>query len=273
VAVRVAVFAVLGAAGMGLLAQVLLLIGGPPWYLVAGVVSVFGASAVANALCMRIYERGRLTDIGFAWNAAARRNLALGFGGGIGAAALVLGAPLLAGGAELAQVADGEASFLFVFVLLLFGASGEEMLFHGYGFQVLLGTLGAWATILPTSVLFAWAHSSNLSVSPLALANTAAWGALLGWAFWRSGDLWLPIGLHVGWNWTLPLLGAPLSGFTIYVTGHAIRWKIPALWSGGAYGPEGGLLSTVVLVLMFVGLWKAPVRRQHPLLLKARWEA
>jgi membrane protease YdiL (CAAX protease family) len=162
---------------------------------------------------------------------------------------------------------------LFVLVLLLFGAVGEEMLFHGYGFQVLLGSMGTWATILPTSVLFAWAHSSNLSISPLALLNTAAWGVLLGWGFWRSGDLWLPIGLHVGWNWALPLAGANLSGFTINVTGYAIRWKVPSLWSGGEYGPEGGLLTTAVLVLLFFGLWKAPVRRQYPLLLKARGEA
>jgi len=273
VALRLAVFVVLAIAGMALAVKTLLWIGGSAWYLVASVFSVFGPAAVVNALCMRIYERGRLTDIGFAWNAAARRNLALGFAGGVGAAALVLGVPLLAGKMELVKAAGGDTSLLFVFVLLLFGAVGEEMLFRGYGFQVLLGALGAWATILPTSVLFAWAHSSNLNVSPLALVNTAAWGALLGWAFWRSGDLWLPIGLHVGWNWTLPLLGAPLSGFTIYVTGYTIRWKLPALWSGGEYGPEGGLLGTAVLGLLFVGLWRAPVRRQHPLLLKARWEA
>jgi membrane protease YdiL (CAAX protease family) len=272
VALRVAVFAVLSIAGMVLLAEALLFIGGSPWYLVASVVSVFGSAAVANALCIRIYEGGRLNDVGFAWNAAARCNLALGLGGGFSGAALVLGLPLAAGAAHLAPVPRGDASLLFVFVLLVFGATGEEMLFHGYGFQVLLAALGAWGTILPTSVLFAWAHSSNLNVSPLGLANTAAWGALLGWAFWRSGDLWLPIGLHVGWNWSLPLFGANLSGFTINVTGYAIRWRIPPLWSGGDYGPEGGLLTSAVLALLFFGLWKAPVRRQHPLLLKARWE-
>ncbi len=272
-ALRVGVFAVLGIALQMFLAQALLWIGGPPWYLVASVFSVFAAAAAANALAMRIYERGRLTDVGFAWNAVARRHLLLGFGGGVGAALVVLGGPLLAGGAQLVPAPRGDASLLFVLVLLLFGAAGEELLFHGYGFQVLLGALGPWATILPISVLFAWAHSANLNISWLALGNTAAWGVLLGYAFWRSGDLWLPIGLHVGWNWMLPLAGANLSGFTINLTGHAIRWKIPALWSGGDYGPEGGLLTTLVLAAVLTGLWKAPVRRQHPLLLKARWEA
>jgi len=272
-ALKVGVFAFLGVVGQVFFAQALLWIGGSAWYLLASVFSVFAAAAVANALAMRIYERGRLADVGFAWNAAARRNLMLGLGGGAAGALLVLGIPLLVGAADLAKAPNGDPSLLFVFVLLVFGAAGEEMLFHGYGFQVLLAVLGPWATILPTSVLFAWAHSANLSVSWLALANTAGWGVLLGYAFWRSGDLWLPIGLHAGWNWALPLLGANLSGFTMNVTGYSIRWKLPPLWSGGDYGPEGGLLTTAILVVLSFGLWKAPVRRQRPLLLKARWEA
>lgn len=273
VALRVAVFVVLAVALQMFIAQALLWIGGSPWYLVASVVSVFAAAAAANALAMRIYERARLADVGFAWNAAARRHLALGLGGGAGAAGVVLGGPLAAGGAQFVAAPAGDASLLFVLILLLFGAVGEEMLFRGYGFQLLLAALGPWTTILPTSVVFAWAHSSNLNVSWLALANTAAWGVLLGYAFWRSGDLWLPIGLHVGWNWVLPLAGARLSGFTMNLTGYELRYKLPALWSGGDYGPEGGLVTSLVLVAVLAGLWKAPVRRQQALLLKARWEA
>lgn len=273
VALKTGFFAFLGIAGLVAFARALLWIGGDSWFLLASALGVFAAAAVANALAMRIYERGRLADIGFAWNAAARRHLLFGLGGGVGGALLVLGVPLLTPAAELSPAPAGGAGLLFVYVLLLFGAVGEEMLFHGYGFQVLLAALGPWGTILPTSVLFAWAHSSNLNVSTLALINTVGWGALLGWAFWRSGDLWLPIGLHAGWNWTLPLFGANLSGFTINVTGYAIRWRLPPLWSGGDYGPEGGLFTSAVLLLLFAGLWRAPLRPQQPFLLRARREA
>jgi len=148
------------------------------------------------------------------------------------------------------------------------------MLFHGYGFQVLMGALGPVATILPVSLVFAWAHAGNLNVTTLALGNTALWGLVFGFAFWRSGDLWLPIGLHLGWNWTLPLCGANLSGFTMNVTGYAVRWR-PGYerWSGGAYGPEGGLVNTGVLVVLFLWLiLKAPVKRQTPFLLRDRWD-
>ena len=146
------------------------------------------------------------------------------------------------------------------------------MLFRGYGFQVLLAALGPFATILPVSVLFALAHSANLNVSPLALCNTFLWGVLLGCAFVRSGDLWLPIGLHLGWNWALPMFGVNLSGFTMRVTGYAMHWKVGPIWSGGDYGPESGVLTSGVLVLLAIYLWKAPVLRQNAFLLRSRHE-
>jgi hypothetical protein len=89
----------------------------------------------------------------------------------------------------------------------------------------------------------------------------------LGYAFIVSGDLWLPIGLHFGWNWTLPLLGVNLSGFTIGVTGYSLQWKVGDLWSGGAYGPEGGLLTSAVAIGLFFYLHKAPIQHQEAFLL------
>ncbi len=265
-----AVFAVLGLRVFGWLTY-----GISGNLLVSSALSVFLAAGAANALAMRVYEQARLTDIGFAWNPAAYRNLLLGLAGGIGAALIVLSGPLI-GPAELQPVSGVRvepSAILFFFVVLLFGGVGEEMLFHGYAFQVLLRAIGPFATILPVSVLFASAHVNNLNFSVLGGINTFGWGVLLGYAFWRSGDLWLPIGLHVGWNWTLPLFGANLSGFTMNVTGYAMRWNTVPIWSGGEYGPEGSILTSGILIVLFLYLWKAPIQRQSPLLLRSREES
>jgi len=40
-------------------------------------------------------------------------------------------------------------------------------------------------------------------------------------------------------------------------------WKAGGMWSGGDYGPEAGLLTTLVLFALFLYIWKAPIRRQH----------
>jgi membrane protease YdiL (CAAX protease family) len=159
-------------------------------------------------------------------------------------------------------------ALLFVSVLLLFGAVGEEMLFRGYAFQVLVKEIGPFATILPVAVLFGLAHSANLNFSWVAFINTMLWGVLLGYAFVVSGDLWLPVGLHFGWNWTMPVLGVNLSGFTMGVTGYSVRWKIGDLWSGGAYGPEGGLLTSFVVIGLFFYLQRVPIQQQQAFLLR-----
>jgi CAAX protease family protein len=83
-----------------------------------------------------------------------------------------------------------------------------------------------------------------------------AWGILLGYAVWRTGALWLAIGLHFGWNVALPLLGSNLSGFTMGVTGYTLEWNVGVLWSGGGYGVEGSLLTTGIVVALFFTLRK-----------------
>ena len=232
---------------------------------------VFAAAAVSNAVTLRIYERGKLADIGLQWNRLSAANLGIGLFTGIAAALLVTAVPLVVGAAELKpspELPFNFGSIVFVSILLLFGAIGEEMLFRGYAFQVLITLMGRYATLLPGAVIFAAAHSNNLNSSSLSLFNTFAMGALLGYAFLRSGDLWLPIGLHFGWNWTLPLFGVNLSGFTMGMTGYAMHWNVGALWSGGEYGPEAGLVTSLVVPVLGYALWRAPVRKQESFLLR-----
>ncbi len=241
--------------------------------LVASVIGSFAAAALATVLVIRIYERGRLADVGLRWTKGSGRNLLAGAAGGFGAAVLVLAPPLVSGAAEwkaAAGAVTGPAAFTFVTLVFLFGAVGEEMLFRGYGFQVMVPAFGAAATVLPMAVLFAAAHSANQDVSGVGLMNTFGWGVILGVGLLRSGDLWMPIGLHFGWNWGLTLFGANVSGFTMRLTGYTLEWKISPSWTGGGYGPEGGLLCTVVVLLLGVYLWKAPVSPQELVLTQAK---
>jgi membrane protease YdiL (CAAX protease family) len=259
---RVGIFIFIEIAGMSLFGPLMVPLGG---YFVAAALSTFAAAAVANTIALRVYERGHLADLGLGWTRASRINLGLGLAGGAGAALLVLVPPLVLDLASFRPVEDWQPSVgsaLVLVVVLLFGAIGEELLFRGYGFQVLLGAVGEFATILPFSLLFGLAHTNNQNANNLGLLNTTLWGLLFCLAFLRSRDLWLPIGLHFGWNVTLPFFGVNLSGFTMNVTGQELVWKIPDSWSGGAYGPEAGWLTTCVLAVLFYALANAPVQRQ-----------
>jgi membrane protease YdiL (CAAX protease family) len=229
---------------------------------VSATLGLFIIAALANVVTMRIFDRRSLTDIGLGSDAGVGQNFAWGLLLGAGAATLLLVAPLAAGAAHLQARHDAVfslSSLIFYLVVLLFGAAGEEMLFRGYAFQLLIEKIGPWATVLPVGVLFGFAHAGNPQVTPLALANTMLWGVFFGYAFLRSHDLWLPIGLHYGWNAILPLFGVNLSGLTIEITRYSYQWDLGPLWSGGAYGPEGGILTTIFVSTLFFVLYRVPI--------------
>jgi membrane protease YdiL (CAAX protease family) len=229
--------------------------------LVVAALSSFAAGAIANGLLVRMYENSRLSAFGMAWTKPSGKELLIGVAGGAGAALAIF---LIALGTRMAGEEHVPASsmwpvnLLFVLLVLAFGAVGEELLFRGYAFQLLVRTMGEFAAVLPVSVLFGIAHMGNRGVTPLAILNTIVWGVLLGYAFLRTRALWLPIGLHFGWNAAMPVLGVNLSGFTMGVPGSALvsyelHWNASEIWSGGAYGFEGSVMTTMaVLVLFFV---------------------
>ena len=235
------------------------------WGGVVGI-SVAGLSAAlfANWLALRIYERRTLSAAGLALSRASAHNLAYGILGGVAGASLVLVPPLLAGTARFAPVPDPPTAGTLPFVTLALaaGSAAEEILFRGYGFQILMAAVGPFAAIVPVGVLFGLLHTGNPNVLWFGIVNTAGFGILFGYAFLRSRDLWLPIGLHFGWNFTLPLFGVNVSGLKMEMTGHRMVWTAGVWWSGGDYGPEASVLTSAVLILLFLAVAKAPLCRQ-----------
>jgi membrane protease YdiL (CAAX protease family) len=248
IAIRVAAFIALALLG-GFLSGMLPVEGS----LRRSVLFTFSAGALANAIPVRIFERARFADFGLGWTREAGREALTGLGYGAAAAVGVLAALLLLGWADFEAVpaTDGAGAAVVASTLLLFGAAGEEMMFHGYAFQLLVRHLGAFATIVPVGVAFGLAHIGNQSATLLGIVNTILWGVLLGYACFRTGALWMPIGLHFGWNVALPLAGANLSGFTIRVMGYGLIAKAGGFQSGGAYGPEGSVLTTAAVAALF----------------------
>ena len=234
--------------------------------LITATMATFAAACLANAITVRIYERSQLSALGLGWSASSSREFLLGLGCGAIGACLVLLLPVVEGAATFQKVPASEhlwSSLAFVSFVLLFGAFGEEMLFHGYAFQLLVRRLGAFATILPAAVIFGLAHMDNPHSNLLGIGNTMLWGVLFGYAYLRTTALWLPVGLHFGWNVVLPMFGQNLSGFTMGVTGYTLQWTAGNLWSGGDYGPEGSILTTGIVIVLFFVLHRFTVE-QNP---------
>ncbi len=145
--------------------------------------------------------------------------------------------------------------FLLDAVALFPAAAAEEVAFRGYLQRALTTWRGPAVGVLAPSVPFALFHALNPNVSPLALVNIALAGAVFAVAAERTGTLWLPIAYHYAWNLTQgPVLGLPVSGM-VWNGLLALPVGGPSWLTGGDFGPEGGLLSTGVLLLSLIPLW------------------
>jgi membrane protease YdiL (CAAX protease family) len=259
--IRVAFFVAVVIIGLEFISGLLTVFG----VFVAATIGLCATGLLANLLTMRIFDRRPFADVGLQTGQSSGINFVLGLLFGGGSAALMLLAPLLAGTGHLIDRPQPDFNWptLLSYLLgLLIAATGEEMIFRGYAFQLLIEKIGPFATVLPVGVIFGLAHARNPSVTGLGVLNTILWGILLGYAFLRSHDLWLPIGLHYGWNAVLPLFGVNLSGLTIDITRYSYRWDLTPLWSGGSYGPEGGLLTTIFAIALFFAIARAPIKVQ-----------
>jgi membrane protease YdiL (CAAX protease family) len=215
--------------------------------------AVFVAGLTANLVLTRKFEHGRPADFGLGWELRSFRHFASGLALGGGAVAvLVLGT--VASGAAKFEPVRVDSSTPLLAILLLAGVFGEELMFRGYAFQYLVREWSPLATILCSGALFGLVHLANENVQVLGAINTALWGCLLGYAYVRTRALWLPAGLHFGWNLALVLFTSNMSGITIRATAWNLRWSASDLWSGGGYGLEGGLLATFAAVPVFLFL-------------------
>ncbi len=114
------------------------------------------------------------------------------------------------------------------------------------------------------SVAFASMHAVNPNVTPLALLNIGLAGAVLGWLYWGEGGLLGPWTFHALWNFTSRRPRAARErnddGEVRPSRPESAARACPAL-SGGAFGPEGSVLSTVTLAALLVLLVRRSARR------------
>lgn len=125
----------------------------------------------------------------------------------------------------------------------------EEVLSRGYHMQNLAGALGLpWAIVL-SSAVFSLLHLANPGAGLPSVLGIFGAGLFLAYGWVRTRQLWLPIGLHAGWNFFQgPVFGFPVSGMAMErLVHHTVEG--PAAITGGAFGPEAGLI--VVPTLLF----------------------
>ena len=237
------------------------------------------AAIGATWLAGRLLDRRRFSQFGLALGRGWW--LDLGFGLFLGALliSLVVLTELAAGWLTITDVfaAPAGKSFRAAIILptVMFVLIGiqEEMLFRGYhliniaeGFRGRrLGPRGSViGAALVTAVVFAALHLFNAHAGALAMAGVLMLGIITAAGCVLTGELAIPIGLHITWNFFqdavfgFPVSGGDLSPATFVV----VDQHGPALWVGDEFGPEAGLLAigAMVIGIVLIALW---VRVRH----------
>jgi membrane protease YdiL (CAAX protease family) len=141
-------------------------------------------------------------------------------------------------------------TFIALVIFVLVGWN-EELLYRGYVLQNLSEGLNRFWGVLISSIVFGLMHLGNPNSDSKWFVASGIFlaGVFLAFGYLRTNQLWLPIGLHIGWNFFEGVVfGFPVSGLDTYrLTQTTIQG--PPLWTGDAFGPEAGLVLIPALVV------------------------
>ncbi len=140
----------------------------------------------------------------------------------------------------------------------------EELVGRGYIQQNLNTSLSIFLAVICSAIMFAFQHlpsivtqSLSVQLSAIMVLNLCLGGVLLGWSFVKTKTLWLPIGIHFGWNF----IQYHIVGFGAISQGlynvQNFGWDII---TGGTTGPEAGLVGTIAFLLLLLIMWRLPSR-------------
>jgi membrane protease YdiL (CAAX protease family) len=131
----------------------------------------------------------------------------------------------------------------------------EELIFRGYQLQNLMDGLDLPKGLILSSIFFACAHLLNPHRSVFSTLGIFISGLFFAFAWIRTRQLWLPIGLHIGWNFFEGVIfGFPVSGTeTFRLISHTVIG--PEVLTGGKFGPEAGLILIPALLIGSGLIW------------------
>jgi len=153
------------------------------------------------------------------------------------------------------------------FVLWLAVGLQEEIQFRGLVYRLCDRIFGTWGAIVLSGILFGLVHGIDPGATATALSSVALAGLLLGAAFALTGRLWLPIGIHTGWNFAEgSLFGTAVSGSNLGASLTRAKLVGPEILTGGRFGPEASIVTVLVLLVATAFLvWRiARLRRTEP---------
>ncbi len=216
----------------------------------------------------RLLDRRRLREFGLSLDREWWTDLVFGLALGMGLMSAIFLVEWSLGWVQvtgtLRTAVPGEAFGLAILapaVIFLSVGILEELLARGYllrnlaeglAFPRLGGAQGGLVlACLISSALFAYGHAGNPNSTWVSTVSIGIAGAFLALGYMLTGQLAIPIGIHITWNFfQATVFGFPVSGVSHLRTSVIATHQLgPELWTGGPFGPEAGLLGLAAMLL------------------------
>jgi len=213
-------------------------------------------------LARRLLDRRSFVSLGLRWDRDAIRDIVVGIGIAAAMMALIFVIHWAVGWLTFESFTwqSREGGFVLqqtLVALLIFTLVGwsEELLSRGYHLQTIASGLNRFWGVLLSSAVFAALHLANPNATWNGAAGILLAGLFLAYGYLRTEQLWLPIGLHIGWNFFEGVVfGFPVSGLNTF---SLIQIDVagPTILTGGAFGPEAGLVLLPGMLLGTALVW------------------
>lgn len=238
---------------------------GPAWALLAQLLFGFAPVAALMWVWVRGFEGRGWRTFGFTRERAGLR-ASRGFLTGLLSFGLVVAILAVLGFTLREDVPQGLAAVapaLLVLVGWIVQGSTEEILTRGYLLPVTGARWGAPAGVAVSALLFALLHALNPGITVLSVVNLVLVGVLLALYALYEGALWGACLWHAAWNWAQgSVFGLEVSGLkTGMLAVLDLKEDGPDVVTGGLFGPEGGLATTLTLSLGIAVIFLAARRK------------
>jgi membrane protease YdiL (CAAX protease family) len=240
---------------------------GSPLYLAVFNVSILIPALLVGWLCNRFFDGLPFRALGASFVPGWFKRFSIGLA--VGSVSLCI--------AVLIAVSFGALSFttdpvewsligrtlILSFLVFVIAAAAEEALSRGYPMQTFFYSDLKIFGIVFMALIFAAGHWGNPNASVFSWLNTFLAGIWFRIAYWKSGDLWFPFGMHLMWNWMQgAFFGIEVSGLTD-ITAAPLFKEIdrgPAWLTGETYGIEAGVVCTIAIILSTLAIYFYPVK-------------
>jgi len=206
---------------------------------------------LVTILFCKLIQKRKMRTLGYK-KAGMWKEYGIGALAGLGMMAVVVLVGMVTGSLSLKFNPEaGIGMLVLLFAGFMVQGMAEEVLCRGY-FLVSLArkNRNVWMGIIVSAIAFGALHLANAGMAPLALVNLVLFGIFAGVYFVKRGNIWGIAAFHSVWNFAQGnIFGILVSGndFGTTVFTSTINEEM-ALINGGAFGLEGGILTTIVLV-------------------------